>query len=196
MLDLLKDCVIQSATPELSFQDFDCGNCDLNDFFQNDVINYRQKLLGKTYVFLLKKNPKKIVCAFTVSNDSIRSFDLPNARKKKLNEDIPRAKRFRSYPAVLIGRLGVDKVFNKQGLGSQLLTFIKLMFIHPDNKTGCRFVSVDAYNNNEALSYYKKNGFKFLFSSEEQEKGYYKIDGSAELTSRLLYFDLITLRIE
>ncbi len=45
---------------------------------------------------------------FTVSNDSLKADDLPNSRKKKANKDIPRNKQRKSYPAVLIGRLGVD----------------------------------------------------------------------------------------
>ena len=49
------------------------------------------------------------MCAFTISNDSIKTFLLPNARKKKVIKDIPRQKQMKSYPAVLIGRLGVNK---------------------------------------------------------------------------------------
>jgi len=82
---------------------FDCGHEDLNDFFANDAIRYSKELLGKSYCFVLDENPKEIVCAFTISNDSIKTNFLPNSRKKKVNKEIPREKQFRSYPAVLIG---------------------------------------------------------------------------------------------
>ena len=36
---------------------FDCGHPDLNDFFANDVLNYSEELLGKTYCFTLDKDP-------------------------------------------------------------------------------------------------------------------------------------------
>ena len=55
---------------------FDCGHDDLNEFFTNDSQNYSIQLLGKSYCFLLDENPKEIVCAFTISNDSISSVPL------------------------------------------------------------------------------------------------------------------------
>ncbi|MCE2961914.1 MAG: hypothetical protein ACK5UE_09095 [Chitinophagales bacterium] len=63
---------------------FGCDNPDLNEFFSKDVLDYREALLGKSYCFTLDENPKIIVCAFTVSNDSIKANFLPNARGKKI----------------------------------------------------------------------------------------------------------------
>ena len=48
-----------------------------------------------------------IVCAFTLSNDSIRVDMLPNSREKKVQKNIPHSKQMRRYPGVLIGRLGI-----------------------------------------------------------------------------------------
>jgi hypothetical protein len=119
---------------------FDCGHPDLNDFFITDCIAYSKELLGKSYCFRLDTEPSVIVCAFTVSNDSVKVNFLPNSRKKKLVKSIPRVKQFRSYPAVLIGRLGVNQDFKNIGIGRELMDFIKSWFIHPNNKTGCRFL--------------------------------------------------------
>lgn len=175
------------------FSSFDCGNPDLNDFFINDSQNYSKELLGKTYCFLLDSNPEEVVCAFTISNDSIKVNFLPNSRKKKVTKLIPRQKQFRSYPAVLIGRLGVNEKFKGKGIGRELLDFIKAWFIDSDNKTGCRFLAVDAYNENGPISFYLRNGFEFLFSTEEQEKEYTGLDSQNELKTRLMFFDLIVL---
>ena len=172
---------------------FDCSNLDLNDFFQNDCIAFANELMGKTYCFTLDSDSKNIVCSFTISNDSIKTSILPNARKKKVLKNIPSQKRFKSYPAVLIGRLGVSKEFTSLGIGTELLNFIKSCFIERDNKTGCRFIIVDSYNTNEALNFYKKNGFNFLFSSEEQEKTATDVSNDSQIKTRLMYFDLITL---
>jgi GNAT superfamily N-acetyltransferase len=100
----------------------------------------------------------------------------------------------RSYPAVLIGRLGVSTKFKKQGIGTELLDFIKLWFIDENNKTGCRFIVVDAYNDECVLNFYKKNGFVFMFSTEEQEKNYLKVKTDYKLHTRFLYFDLVLIR--
>ena len=172
---------------------FECSNLDLNDFFQNYCIAFANELMGKTYCFTLDSDSKNIVCSFTISNDSIKTSILPNARKKKVLKNIPSQKRFKSYPAVLIGRLGVSKKFTSLGIGTELLNFIKSWFIERDNKTGCRFIIVDSYNTNEALNFYKKNGFNFLFSSEEQEKTATDVSNDSQIKTRLMYFDLITL---
>lgn len=68
-----------------------------------------------------------------------------------------------------------------------------LWFTEPDNKTGCRYLVVDAYNAEIPLSYYRKNGFTQLFSTEEQEKEYRNISSEGTLTTRLMFFDLIRM---
>lgn len=198
---LLNKCTLKIYDSEVinSCQPFDCGNSDLNDFFCNDALNYYAELLGKTYCFTLDENPEIIICAFTISNDSIKTFNLPNARKKKVNKDIPRQKQMKSYPAVLIGRLGVHKNYRlvndeTDRTGKQLMNFIKSWFIDGANKTGCRFIVVDSYNEINPLKYYSNNEFIPLFSNEEQEKEYTGIGSDAKLETRLLYFDLIMLK--
>ena len=198
---LLNKCTLKIYDSEVinSCQPFDCGNSDLNDFFCNDALNYYAELLGKTYCFTLDENPEIIICAFTISNDSIKTFNLPNARKKKVNKDIPRQKQMKSYPAVLIGRLGVHKNYRlvndeTDRTGKQLMNFIKSWFIDGANKTGCRFIVVDSYNEIKPLKYYSNNEFIPLFSNEEQEKEYTGIGSDAKLETRLLYFDLIILK--
>jgi hypothetical protein len=198
---LLNKCTLKIYGSEVinSCQPFDCGNSDLNDFFCNDALNYCAELLGKTYCFTLDENPEIIICAFTISNDSIKTFNLPNARKKKVNKDIPRQKQMKSYPAVLIGRLGVNKNYRlvkdeTDRTGKQLMNFIKSWFIDGANKTGCRFIVVDSYNESNPLKYYSSNEFIPLFGNEEQEKEYTGIDSDAKLETRLLYFDLIILK--
>jgi GNAT superfamily N-acetyltransferase len=173
---------------------FICTNNDLNEFFSKDSIHYSDQLLGKTYCFTLKTDPQFVVVAFTVANDSIKTTHLPNSRKKMVQELIPRVKEMRSYPAVLIGRFGVTKEISGGGIGSEAIDFIKAWFINPKNKTGCRYVVVDAYNEDIPINFYKKNGFKFLFSTEEQEREYLKLPGSEKLKTRLMIFDLIILK--
>ena len=99
--ELLERCVLSVLSAEHLSQcnTFDCGSSedeqDLNDFFANDAIPYQQKLLGKTYLFRSRQNPKEIVTAFTLANDSIR---LTN----KLAED---ERLEAKYVGIGIGRL-------------------------------------------------------------------------------------------
>ncbi|OAV71267.1 hypothetical protein Barb4_00770 [Bacteroidales bacterium Barb4] len=191
-MGFLKDFCFITPLAEWSkglFINFKCSNEDLDDFFANEAYDYQKQLIGKTYYFALKENPRSIVCAFTIANSSVSVKNLPN-RGKKIKENIPREKHIGNYPAVLIGRLGVSSDYKRQHAGTELLNFIKSWFVNPNNKTGCRFVTVDAYNSPDVLSFYEKNGFCYLFSSLKQEQEKTK---NNNLKTRSMYFDLIEL---
>ena len=73
---------------------FTCGDQDLDDFFACDCFDYAKQLLEKSYCYKLYADPSKVVCAFTLANAGVRVYDLPNARKKKIESDIPPCKVF------------------------------------------------------------------------------------------------------
>lgn len=189
---LFDNCSIYDLVDKNDMSNFSCGDKDLDDFFTNDCFGYAKQLLGKSYCYKLDANPNKVVCAFTLANAGIRVDDLPNARKKKLETDIPHAKTLKDYPAVLIGRLAVSQEFRSMHIGSDVLEYIKYWFVDPNNKTGCLFVIVDAYNNTDTIAFYKHNGFKPVFSTDEQEKQYRHIKSEVTLNTRLMYFDLLS----
>jgi len=179
-------------TEDIDLRDFNCGNEDLNDFLHNSALSYDNALLGRSYVWTLDKDPRHIMCFFTVSNDSLRLQNLTNSTQKRIKSKIARQKHRSTYPAVLIGRLGVNLSLKQQrqpgisSIGDQLMTFIKAWFSSQQNKTGCRFIIVDAYNKPEVLRYYERNGFRFLESKGEESKN----TGYSPLT-RSMFFDLI-----
>ena len=170
---------------------FSCGDKDLDDFFHNDAVKYERQLLGKSYCFRLDSDNFVVVCAFTLSNSSIEARNLPNNRKRKLTENIPHEKNLSSYPATLIGRLGVDREFGGRGVGTELMDFIKSWMLDPSNKSASRFLTVDAYNNERTLKFYEVNGFKTIFSSDIQEKEYIGLPNEKVLKTRSMYFDLM-----
>ena len=53
------------------------------------------------------------------------------------------------------------------------------------------FLLVDSYNKERNLAFYERNGFNYLFSSEEQEREFRGLKSDRPLNSRLMYFDLI-----
>ena len=171
---------------------FKCGDKDLDDFFTEDAFLQSEELLCKNYCFSLVDDPTQLVAVFTLSNDSIKK--IPGSRKKKVEKNIPREKIYSSYPAVMIGRLGISQDFQSKHLGSDVLSFIKAWFVDPLNKTGCRFLLVDSYNKERNLKFYQNNEFKFLFSTEEQEREFRCLAHDKPLNSRLMYFDLIELK--
>lgn len=195
---LCEKAIFANLTRELLEQaeTFSCGNEDLDEFFYNDSFDYSDSLFGKSYCFYIEHGTAiEIICAFTVSNASIFTNRLPNARKKKVGGEVPFPKRDLIYPAVLIGRLGVNVKYQRSGehVGTELMDFIKSWFTEPDNKTGCRYLVVDAYNSSAPLAFYQNNGFSLLFSTEEQEKEYRNLSSSHALETRLMFFDLIRI---
>lgn len=70
------------------------------------------------------------------------------------------------------------KLYSEQLLGKAYLT-------------GCRFLVVDAYNEESVLSFYSKNGFKPLYATEDLERAAFHIADGEKLHSRMFYFDLM-----
>jgi GNAT superfamily N-acetyltransferase len=139
---------------------FDCGDTDLTEFFLQDAIPHKKELIGVTY-FFYDDSGKSAVSFFTVSNDAIRTDSF--------KDTLPEGKRYGFYPAVKIGRFGVNKEYQRQHIGKQMMNFIKRFFIS-ENKTGCRFLTVDAYNKPEILEFYGKNGFTFLYDKDAHKQ--------------------------
>lgn len=154
---------------------FDCGDADLNDFILNESAFYREALLAVSYVFE-RREIKESVAYFSLANDriSLTDFESKTAFNRFRKRRFVNEKRLKSYPAVKICRFAVDLSMKGQSVGSFLLNFIKSYFLD-DNKTGCRFITVDAY---AAAVFYLKNGFVPLTSED------------AMSATRLLYFDL------
>lgn len=169
---------------------YTCGDTDLDDFFLNDAERYAKELMGKTYCWITEEKPHRIVALFTLANDSIKTLHLDKTTRNRLNRPIDNPKRGRSYPATLIGRIGVNQAFQGMSIGTQLIQFIKDWFRHEDNKTGCRFLVVDAYNNPRTLRFYEQNGFRYLHGDEAKECAYYNIPSEDKIATRLMYFDL------
>ena len=156
-------------------ESFNCGDTDLNDFIMHECSLYRNALLAGSYV--AETDAGKTLAYFSLANDKVSLSDFENKtefnrfrRPRFVNE-----KRLKSYPAVKICRLGTDTSTRGYSLGSELLYFIKSYFME-NNKTGCRFVTVDAYA--AAVPFYLKNGFVPLTDNDKDDP------------TRLLYFDL------
>jgi GNAT superfamily N-acetyltransferase len=118
-------------------------------------------LLAVTYVI---ENDEDTIAFFSLSNDKIAQDTDNKATWRRLKKKFPRAKHRSDYPAVKIGRLGVSGKYSNQGIGTEILDFIKNMFI-TNNRTGCCFITVDAYRQSEG--FYQKNGFKRLNPNEK-----------------------------
>lgn len=103
-------------------------------------------------------------------------------RQNKIGRNIPNVKRRRGgYPAVKIGRLGINIEFQGKALGGDVMNAIKNFIAYNNYSTGAKFLTVYAYRG--SIKYYEKNGFDFL------------TDEDVEDDTRAMYYDLIKLGV-
>lgn len=158
------------------FRDFDCSDDDLNDFIRNDAAPHQSGLIAATYSLTFLEFPRHPIAFASLLNDSIKL----SGQQRKIVEN--QLRRYPEYPAVKIGRLGVRDEFQHQGMGTIVINIIKMLF-RRHNRTGCRFITVDAYNNPQTISFYTRNDFKHLPGEHAK----------AASETILMFFDLLRL---
>ena len=187
---------LPQGTPGLDTNAFDCGRDSVNEFFRKEAQEYQDELFGKTYYWVHPDQPAQIVAGFTVANASIFTKRLPNARQKKIGREVHHEKGLINYPSILLAQLGVDVKYKGLHLGPQIIDFVMDWFTSSSNKSGCRHLIVDAYDEPHLLDFYQRNGLNFFFSSAEQEMQYrnWDIEKDGPLETRLMYRDMILLK--
>ena len=171
---------IVRLSPTNAVENFDCGDRDLNDYITNRASLFDQYMLAVSYT-CIDSGTKQILAYFSLANDKIATSDFPSMtefNRFRRKQGFPNEKRLKSYPAVKLCRLAVDEPAKGNQLGSGLLDYIKSMFVI-NNKTGCRFITVDAYL--AAIPFYEKNGFRMMNQEDDDPH------------TRLMYFDLMDL---
>ena len=164
--------VIQKIEDECVMSSFDCVDDDLNEYFREDALPHKKELLTQTYSLQEASDEISVPLAlFDLCNDSV------HLKKYKEIVDLDPTKQYPFLPAVKITRFGVTKELHGLNLGSHTLNLIKKLFL-TDNRTGCRLITVDAYNSDKVLAFYAKNGFQ-PFNNKDCER-----------QTRSLFFDL------
>jgi len=126
---------------------FDCGIAALNDFLSRQA-GQQRKDFGKTYVAL--GDADVAIAGFvTVSAGQVAASELP------ANLKLPRY----PVPILRIGRLAVDRRFQGQGVGHELLAFALHLALDFSERVGLYAVVVDAKNERVA-GFYRKLGFR------------------------------------
>ena len=164
---------IVRLTKETKIKSFDCGDDDLNDFLNKDAKNYLASLFTVTYLI---QRDTEILAYFSLSNDRITRYDFGKSEWNKLNRNVANDKRKKSYPAVKLGRLAVDKQSAQLGFGKLILFYIRETYANVLQTAGCRFITVDAYA--AVTDFYERNGFKFMTQEDEGKD------------TRAMFFDL------
>lgn len=127
---------------------FDCGVAALNEFLSRHAGQQQRKGFGKTYVTLVE------------GEDAIAGFVTLSAGQVATT-DLPAQPRLPCYPVPMmrIGRLAVDKRFQGQGVGRDLLAFALRLALDFSERVGLYAVVVDA-KDERAATFYRRLGFR------------------------------------
>jgi GNAT superfamily N-acetyltransferase len=146
-----------SSTSKL--KGFDCTEADgtdplgLQEFIQKEALVYQSERIGVTYLTL---HGKDVVAFITVSMNclSVNELDKP----EKVAEISTRR-----YPALLLGRLGVDKRFRDQKVGTYLCLWVIGLARRISQVVGCRYVALHTLP--EKAPFYTREPLNFVESS-------------------------------
>jgi GNAT superfamily N-acetyltransferase len=131
---------------------FDCGDADLNEFLTVDSQRYRTECLSHTRIAL---HNGTMVGYITLLTDSII---LKTSEKRHLFDF---HRQVFTFPALKIGRLGVNQNTQHSGVGTSLLKYAigVVARLNGVMNVGCRFITVDAYPT--SIEWYRRRGFIF-----------------------------------
>lgn len=131
---------------------FTCGNAVMDRYFRTTVLEDISDRMADCYAAINEKD--ELVALFTLSSFSI---------ERQLVSGVIRRSRYDPVPAMLIGRLGVAKQFQRlpEHVGTKVLAAICKLIktIH----VGCKLVAVHPMDADEGLiGFYEKAGFVSL----------------------------------
>ena len=151
---------IQPLTRQHDRDTFDCGVEPLNVFLRTTAIQHQDKGVSRTFVLTdpAMIPPSRILGFFTLSACEGLAAQLPPTIAKSLPRQIP---------AVLLGRLAIDREFQSQGYGSVLLFEAIRRVAATSTQIGIAGLFVDA-KDAAALSFYRKFGFISLASDQRR----------------------------
>ncbi|MBO4601562.1 MAG: GNAT family N-acetyltransferase [Salinivirgaceae bacterium] len=139
---------------------------ELREFLRNRAKKHQKHLIATTYLIFADGN---FVGYFALSCDSVPIEDI--------DVDLPSGKRYKTYPAVKIGRFAIGDDYRLLHIGSKIIDTIKSTLAFGDNLITARFITVDAYKG--AVKFYAKMGFDFQ-----------NIDNSEDNDTIPMYYDL------
>ena len=134
---------------------FSCGNPALDEYVHNTVARDEAQHTAATYVLIdaaALSTPHRVFGYYTLN-----SFSFPRKQARRRDRD-RRLGGYDPVPAVLIGRLALDRDFQRRGLGSALLTSALIKILTIREEIGAAVVVVHAIDD-AAASFYEHQGF-------------------------------------
>lgn len=129
---------------------FDCSlddNLGCNDFIRNESLLFQKERQGITYLFFYKN---KIVGYSTLSMSCLSAKVLTAKHKKTIS--------LKTYPSLLLGRLGVDNNQRRKGVGKYICNWCLGLAMKLSNDVGCRYIILETTE--KMIKFYIKCNFE------------------------------------
>lgn len=136
--------------PEHDLSEFHSGKHASLDAWLRDRALASEGLSARTYVVCASAAPDRVVGYYAISTAMAHRSGLPNA---KLRRGMPG-----EVPLLLIGRLAVDVIHQKRGLGTDLLIDALRRCLSAADTVGARAVITHAIDD-DAMAFYERHGF-------------------------------------
>lgn len=138
---------------------FDCGVHQLNSYLHDCAIDDAGNDISKTYVATPKAD-NRVLGFCTLAATSVRRSKLDETIREQLG-------RFPQVPGIIMGQLGVQESYHRQGIGGSLLTHMFRLAESLSAQIGIALVILDALNE-EVKRFYEHYGFRDLPGSPLQ----------------------------
>jgi GNAT superfamily N-acetyltransferase len=125
---------------------FDCAEPVLNDWLRRRALQNQQSGASSTYVILDKT---RVAGYYSLAAGSVERETAPGRVRRNVPDPVP---------AVVLGRLAIDRDYQSQGLGRALLRDAILRILQAADIIGIRAILVHALSE-EAKRFYEKCGF-------------------------------------
>lgn len=143
---------IQPFSQSCQIKNFSCGELALDNYLKNNASQDIKRGFSSVYVASIRSNPFNVIGFYTLSAASLSLSDLPWDVARKLP-------RYSTAPAILLGRLAVDREFQGKGIGTLLIVDALRRSLRTE--IGWAFFLVDA-KNEKVTSLYAKMNFESL----------------------------------
>jgi GNAT superfamily N-acetyltransferase len=127
---------------------FSCGQESLDRYFRTQVTQDRRRRVATCFV-AVESDSLRVAAYYTLASAGIPLTELPSEIAKKLP-------RYPSIPAVRMGRLAVDRRFQRRGLGGALLADALTRVL--TSPVAAYALLVDA-KDEDAVAFYRHHGF-------------------------------------
>lgn len=108
-----QDLTVVAFSSEIDRSQFSCGNDALDRYFRNQAGQDQRRNISKCYVATHLEG-SKIVGFYTLVSAGIDAGEIPDGLRRRLP-------LYEALPAVLIGRLAIDRGSQGKGLGRAIL---------------------------------------------------------------------------